>query len=89
MLSFLHLYILIILNFDFSDLDSYYLHSVALYFCFIKGSLIMAGYCSKNFDIDTLTSILVPEQYFFDTNLNKITLFKKKTLVLFISFLAC
>ncbi len=64
MLSFLHLYILIILNFDFSDLDSYYLHSVALYFCFIKGFLSMVGY-SKNFDTDTLTSILVPEQYFF------------------------
>ncbi len=38
----------------------------------------MAGYCSKNFDTDTLTSILVPEQYFFDNNLNKITLFYKK-----------
>ncbi len=46
-----------------------------------------AGYCSKNFDTDTLSSILVPERYFFryqfyEISFNKITL-SQKTLVLF------
>ncbi len=48
-----------------------------------------AGYRSKIFDTDTLSSIPVPERYFFryqfyEINFNKIAL-SQKTLVLFFS----
>ncbi len=73
---------------------TYYLHKMHINItcCLSKMILIRAGYRSKFFDIDTLSSLPVPEQYFFryqfyEISFNKIYIISKNFGLIFFSLL--